>query len=332
MKKFLFLFFLLFSTSVWAQSGFDTGGSSSGGGGSGISGLTTNKVSKATSSTTVGDSQIFDDGVSVGIGSTALGRTFHVEGYVTGRNFNTNFTGEDTEVPFYNSFNVDNTAGGNILLLPPSFGGAIVIGAESMSSFSADDGVSAFYLYGADSGSGYVTDVSVHTGGSGYTVGDRVTVSADGWGNCVLRISAVNGSGAVTAVVMEWAGSQYTTGTNLPAHHLKASGSGLTLDVNSVGTRTDADGGDVIISSGPSTGSGASSFVVNTPTAGSTGTTTRSPVERFRVKGAQTTVTGELNVSGVSGDGSGKVVCIKSDGNMGTCSSAVGAGGTCTCG
>jgi len=43
-------------------------------------------------------------------------------------------------------------------------------------------------------------------------------------------------------------------------------------------------------------------------------------------------VIGEANISGISGDGTGKVVCIKSDGNLGTCSSAVGASGTCTCG
>jgi hypothetical protein len=40
---------------------------------------------------------------------------------------------------------------------------------------------------------------------------------------------------------------------------------------------------------------------------------------------------GEAKFSGVSGDGTGKAVCIKADGNLGTCSDAVGAGGTCTC-
>lgn len=40
---------------------------------------------------------------------------------------------------------------------------------------------------------------------------------------------------------------------------------------------------------------------------------------------------GELNLQTISGDGTGKVVCIKADGNLGTCTDAVGAGGTCTC-
>lgn len=41
-------------------------------------------------------------------------------------------------------------------------------------------------------------------------------------------------------------------------------------------------------------------------------------------------VQGEIRVSGVTG--SGKAVCIKSTGDFGVCSDAVGAGGTCTCG
>ena len=43
-------------------------------------------------------------------------------------------------------------------------------------------------------------------------------------------------------------------------------------------------------------------------------------------------VVGEVNITGISNDGIGKVVCIKSDGNLGTCSSVVSADGTCTCG
>ncbi len=43
------------------------------------------------------------------------------------------------------------------------------------------------------------------------------------------------------------------------------------------------------------------------------------------------TVTGEVSMSGVTGDGVGKAVCIKADGDLGTCTDAVGAGGTCTC-
>ena len=40
---------------------------------------------------------------------------------------------------------------------------------------------------------------------------------------------------------------------------------------------------------------------------------------------------GEISLNGISSDGNGKAVCIKSDGNLGTCSDAVGVSGTCTC-
>jgi hypothetical protein len=47
--------------------------------------------------------------------------------------------------------------------------------------------------------------------------------------------------------------------------------------------------------------------------------------------GSRWEVLDEATFSGISGDGSGKAVCIKADGNLGTCTDAVGGGGTCTC-
>lgn len=44
---------------------------SGGGGGTGISGLTANRIPKATSGTTIGNSQLFDDGTQVGVGTTS---------------------------------------------------------------------------------------------------------------------------------------------------------------------------------------------------------------------------------------------------------------------
>lgn len=43
-------------------------------------------------------------------------------------------------------------------------------------------------------------------------------------------------------------------------------------------------------------------------------------------------LTGELKFTGVSSDGNGKGLCVKSDGNIGTCSTALNASGVCTCG
>jgi len=47
--------------------------------------------------------------------------------------------------------------------------------------------------------------------------------------------------------------------------------------------------------------------------------------------GGSATVAGEMRADGIAGDGTGKVVCIKADGNLGTCSDQPGGSGTCTC-
>lgn len=52
------------------------------GAGGGLSGHTTNKIAKATSSTTIGDSQIFDNGTNIGIGSTNPGVFLDVAGAI----------------------------------------------------------------------------------------------------------------------------------------------------------------------------------------------------------------------------------------------------------
>lgn len=48
--------------------------------------------------------------------------------------------------------------------------------------------------------------------------------------------------------------------------------------------------------------------------------------------GSTINVAGEATLQGVSGDGSGKVTCVKATGDIGTCSSVVASDGTCTCG
>lgn len=42
-------------------------------------------------------------------------------------------------------------------------------------------------------------------------------------------------------------------------------------------------------------------------------------------------ISGETKVGGISGDGSGKVVCIKSNGDLGSCSNSPNSSGICTC-
>jgi hypothetical protein len=61
--------------------------SGSGSGGSTISGLTTNKLTKATSATDIGNSQVFDNGTNVGVGSNNPVATLDVAGSVRATSF-----------------------------------------------------------------------------------------------------------------------------------------------------------------------------------------------------------------------------------------------------
>jgi hypothetical protein len=51
---------------------------------------------------------------------------------------------------------------------------------------------------------------------------------------------------------------------------------------------------------------------------------------QFKVCG-DVSMTGETTLGGISSDGTGKVVCVKLNGDLGTCTSGVGVSGTCTC-
>ena len=53
-------------------------------------------------------------------------------------------------------------------------------------------------------------------------------------------------------------------------------------------------------------------------------------IPRNNIQAGEVDVIGEFSVTGVAG--SGKVVCVKADGNFGVCSSAISGSGTCTCG
>lgn len=75
------------------------------------------------------------------------------------------------------------------------------------------------------------------------------------------------------------------------------------------------------LNSTPATISTANVFVVM---GGKVGIGTTAPL-------AQLHVVGEANITGISGDGSAKIVCILAGGNLGTCTSSSNTSGQCTC-
>lgn len=73
--------------------------------GAGISGLTTNYVVKATSSTTIGNSSIFDNGTNVMIGTTSSGPTFKLFVENTGTNTAIGATAQNGYAGYFESAN-----------------------------------------------------------------------------------------------------------------------------------------------------------------------------------------------------------------------------------
>lgn len=80
---------------------------------------------------------------------------------------------------------------------------------------------------------GAIGTVAVNAGGSGYAVGDILTVVQTGAAGAKLVVTAVN-AGAVTSVVVVERGQGYATGTGLSTSALTGSGSGCTVDVSTL--------------------------------------------------------------------------------------------------
>lgn len=78
--------------------------------------------------------------------------------------------------------------------------------------------------------------IAVNAGGSGYKVGDVVTVSQTGASGGTATVSTVNGSGTVSAVSLLTGGINYSTTTS--AVTTGGAGSGLTVTISNVTTET----------------------------------------------------------------------------------------------
>ncbi|MBI2653902.1 hypothetical protein HYX02_03760 [Candidatus Woesearchaeota archaeon] len=99
-----------------------------------------------------------------------------------------------------------------------------------------------------------------------------------------------------------------------------------TASIQAIQPSTDADESEV-------------QFAVHSATAGGAGNVQAMRIDKRGYVGigdttpdAMLDVAGEMRADGVALDGSGKVVCIKSNGDFGTCSSVAASDGTCTCG
>lgn len=97
-------------------------------------------------------------------------------------------------------------------------------------------GQEAFGLTSATRNTGGITAVNSTptAGGTGYAVGDTCNVTTGGT-NGKIRVTAVT-AGVVTAIELYACGSGYTTGTGKATTNIIGSGSGLTIEITTIGT------------------------------------------------------------------------------------------------
>ena len=81
-----------------------------------------------------------------------------------------------------------------------------------------------------------LNSISVAVGGSGYELGDTITVSQTGANGGTATVSAVNGSGTVSSIALLTGGVGYSTTTS--AATTGGAGSGLTVTISTLTTET----------------------------------------------------------------------------------------------
>lgn len=138
-------------------------------------------------------------------------------------------------------------------------------------------------------------------GGTGYTLGDILTITTGGSGG-TAKVVDIN-QGAVTIVAMLNEGSGYTTGSSKATSG--GTGTGCTLNITTVRASTDLNGGDLNIYSGIGVGTGTSKMAFFTNPAGSTGTTDTTPTEAMRITSGGNVGIGSINPRGAVDVGSG---------------------------
>ena len=141
---------------------------------------------------------------------------------------------------------------------------------------------------GGSSVAGRILTFSVTTAGSGYTLGDVITLTtgnADG----KLLVNAVDGSGGVTGVAFTFNAGEHGTGYSASAGQATSGGTGTncTITVATVTTATNKNGGNLVLQSGISTGTGTSQIILQTYPAGASGSADNAATTALTIDGAQ---------------------------------------------
>ncbi len=130
----------------------------------------------------------------------------------------------------------------------------------------------------ADAG-GIITSInSVTVIGTGYSVATPLATTGGGNNDCTVNLQVING--AVATVTVTTKGALYTTGTKTTTV-APAGGTGATINVATIESATDKAGGNLLISSGISTGTGGSEIQFWTAPVGTTGATDNAVTQKM---------------------------------------------------
>jgi len=131
-------------------------------------------------------------------------------------------------------------------------------------------------------------DMTGAAAGSGYTVGDVLTLvnttalSFDGVA-ATVTVATIDGSGGITGITLTTKGSEYTTGVKTTTG---GTGTAGTVNIATLESATNGAGGNLVLTSGVSSGTGTSQIQFWTSPAGASSATDNTLTQRLTIDGA----------------------------------------------
>jgi hypothetical protein len=129
---------------------------------------------------------------------------------------------------------------------------------------------------------GIVSTFSISVAGTGYAIGDTIAVTETFGSYAILVVNSIGASGTATGFDIASGGDSFDTGSS-GTSTISGSGSGCIINILTTVKATNAQGGNLTLSGGISTGTGSSTISFLTASTGASGATDNTPLERMRI-------------------------------------------------